>query len=136
MSIVWIIIFVSIIVISILLRVAMRQERQRYQTCVFVLTFGAFCQQTANTTGSLHSTRCLIIFLFMFSLTVHKIYTTMLFSIIIDPSHETSIMSKEDLANSGLPIGFFNNTSIKNFLKVTIIAFSTSLIKFNFVLIF
>lgn len=120
MNIVWIAIFLSIIIFSAFFRfIINKQERQNYRSAsVIMLTFGAFCQQTVCYPISKNSLHSFIFILLIFCLMIHKYYTSMLFSIIVNPNYVTDIQNKEDLSNSDLPIGFLNTTSIRNFIKV------------------
>lgn len=118
---VWIAISVSVILLSVLLKFLMNYERgEADQVSSFILSLGAFCQQSFQRSISMPSSRCFVLFLFISSAMVYRFYTSKLVSIIVDPRYESKIQNKEDLANSDMSIGFLNTSSITSFIDVSV----------------
>lgn len=117
---VWIAIVGTIIAFGLLLKLMSRWEQEGIESSsVFVLTFGAFCQQPAPGRISLSSTRCLLFFLFTISMIMCNFYTSTVVSTIVNVRPETSIKTKEDLANSDMPVGFQDGPTIRGFFIVS-----------------
>lgn len=98
----------------------MKWDRQEFElTLVFLFSFGAFCQQGIRSRMTMPSTHLLIFFIFLSSALLHKFYTSVLVSIIVGPRYISDIKTKEDLADSDMPIGFFNSVYGKDFILVS-----------------
>lgn len=85
---------------------------------LFLLSFGAFCQQGNFCKTSLISTRCLITFLFLASILSYNFYTSVLVSHLVEVKYESSVNSIDELVESETPIGIFNSIAGRNFLNV------------------
>lgn len=114
---VWITFSILLIIFWFILKISFQYEKHNESTSL--LCFGAFCQQTYSKNYFSISARCLIIFLFISSLLIHKFYTSNLISNLVETKRKPTITNKNDLARSNVPIGFCDLTTIKNFVKVS-----------------
>lgn len=118
---VWVAIIVLILSFSCILRLILAWHRHELRSAsAFVLTFGAVCQQGFHSRAFSNSIRCLVIFLFVSGLLLYNFYTSVLVSTIVETRSKTPIKSREDLAESNVPVGFQNSGLVRNYMNVFI----------------
>lgn len=83
-----------------------------------ITTLGIYCQQSTQFKMKMNSTRCLLILLLVSSLLIHSFYTSTVVSSTINSQHDSSLQTKEDLANSDIAIGFQKAAATNAFLLV------------------
>lgn len=85
----------------------------------FVAAFGVYCQQGAARLPTLTSGRSLLIFICLSSIMIENYYTSVLVSILVSSSSQTSIKTITDLTNSKYKIGFDRVAYLRGFLNVS-----------------
>lgn len=116
---IWLLIVIFTMAVTILLNFLSRWESNRFKTSsLFLISFGAFCQQGTNHKITLISTRLLILFLFFNGLLANNFYTSELVSHLVNMKYESNIKDMNELIKSDIPIGFFNSTLIRNYIHV------------------
>lgn len=94
-------------------------EKERLETLTSIITtIGIYCQQSIQYNMKINSTRCLLIFLFVSSVLIQSFYTSTVVSSTINSQRDSSLRTKEDLANSDIPIAFQGAAATKAFLMV------------------
>lgn len=116
---VWMVLIFMIVIIGFLLSFFSKWETKEFKhLSLFLLSLAAFCQQGTNYKISLISTRFLITFLFIIGILSYNFYTSVLVSHLVNIKYESEVNSMDDLIVSGIPIGFYNSTVIRNYLDV------------------
>lgn len=134
---IWALIASLILIFFALLNFASKWENNDFKALsLFLLSFGAFCQQSAsNRKISLISTQYLIFFIFFTGTLLYNFYTSILVSHLVNIKHELSVNSLDDLIESDARVGFMNSNVVRNYLNVNIKKFLRKFVftkKFHF----
>lgn len=106
--------------IGLLLKFVLRFENENIKSIsILLLTLGIYCQQGAHHKTTLNATRFIISFLFFSSILTYNLYTSIVVSSLIDFKYESKIKYFNDLIESDIEIGFYDESKIlQTMLKV------------------
>lgn len=97
----------------------MSSARLRNHISTWVTSLGALCQQGNEIRVHLLSGRCAAIFLLIFSALIHKFYTSVLISKLVESFPEAEYTDLRTLADSDISVGFRNSNIIRVLFHVS-----------------